>query len=210
MGRRRPLSSWKALYHVWPIPSQPKHISRVQGQESIPTTLLNSRVSLKRFPFLGPMAQLPVTHNRVSSTVPGKWPAFAWALSNHARTSPLGLTSQSLLLQVQLRLRFTMQHICGPCAESPERMCRPCCRSWYMWSSVESKHTHSLDALSFDFQFVPLPAPQRGVRSERSVSHRVSLWSVLLSVSVLPFDRCFLFYVWLSQCRRFSTAERFV
>ena len=35
--------------------SQPKRISRMQAPDSIPTTLLNSRVSLRRFHSLGPM-----------------------------------------------------------------------------------------------------------------------------------------------------------
>ena len=66
--------------------SQPKHISRMQGPGTIPTTLLNSRVSL-RFPSV---ARLPVIPKRVSSTIPGMRLAFAWALSNHAGTSPCG------------------------------------------------------------------------------------------------------------------------
>ena len=69
---------------------RPKHISRMHGPETIPTTLLNSRVPLRRLPCLGPMARLPVILKRVSSTIPGMRLAFAWALSNHARTSPCG------------------------------------------------------------------------------------------------------------------------
>ena len=91
--------------------SQPKHISRMQAPDSIPTTPLNTRVSLRRFPSSCPMAQWLVNHKRVSSTIPGTRPALAWALSNHARMSPWSSSSKRLLLQVQLRLRFTFQHI---------------------------------------------------------------------------------------------------
>ena len=56
------------------------------------------------------MALFLVTRKPVSATIPGMLPAFAWGLSNHARTSPWS-SSQRLLLQVQLRLRITMQHI---------------------------------------------------------------------------------------------------
>ena len=70
--------------------SQPKHISRTLESDAIPTTLLNSRVSLRRFPSLDSMAWLPRIHKRVSSTIPGIQPAFAWALSNHEQTSSLG------------------------------------------------------------------------------------------------------------------------
>ena len=38
---------------------QLKHILRMQRPDSTPSTLLNSRVSLRRFPSLGPMARLP-------------------------------------------------------------------------------------------------------------------------------------------------------
>ena len=47
----------RLLCLVWSLPL--KHISRMQGPDSIPTTLLNSRVSLRRFLSLGPMALLP-------------------------------------------------------------------------------------------------------------------------------------------------------
>ena len=68
--------------------SQPKHISRIDEPDSIPTTLLNSRVSLRRFPSLGPVARWLVAHKHVFSMIPGTRPDFAWALSNHARTTP--------------------------------------------------------------------------------------------------------------------------
>ena len=83
--------------------SQPKHISRMQGPDSIPSTLLNSRRSLRRFPSLG----------LVSYSIPGMRLAFAWATVPSRADVTLGLTCQRLLLQIQLRLRITMQHICG-------------------------------------------------------------------------------------------------
>ena len=42
--------------------SQPKHTSLMQGPESTPTTLLSSRVLLRRFLLYGPLAWLSVVH----------------------------------------------------------------------------------------------------------------------------------------------------
>ena len=49
------------------------------------------------------MVGFSMIHIRVFSVIPNTLPAFAWAL--------LGLTCQRLLLQIQLRSRFTLQHI---------------------------------------------------------------------------------------------------
>ena len=89
-GAPSPALLMESYVSCWAQSSQPKHISRMQVPDSSPTARLNSGVSLRRFPSLSPMALLPVTHKRVYSTIPGTGPAFAWALSNHARTSPWG------------------------------------------------------------------------------------------------------------------------
>ena len=64
MGRRRPLSPWKTLSCL-ARSSQLKHIFAVARPGSTPTTLLNSRVSLRRSRSLGTMSRLPVIHRRV-------------------------------------------------------------------------------------------------------------------------------------------------
>ena len=60
--------------------SQPKHISPMQGRDSIPTTLLSA------FRHWAQMAPMPVILKRVCSTIPG----MERAPSNHARTFPWG------------------------------------------------------------------------------------------------------------------------
>ena len=133
--------------------SQPKHISRMQLPESTLTTPLNSRVLLRRFPSLFPMARLPVIHSRVSSTIPNTRRACAWALSSHERTSPLNSPANVFCLNIQIRLRFTVQHIYShaqnlgnECAHNAAVLGTP-------WSRVESKHTHSLDTSFIRSQF---------------------------------------------------------
>ena len=78
------------FYHVWPGHHNRSTPRVCRGQESTPTTPLNSRVFLRRFLSLGPMAQLSVIHRRVSSTIPSTRPTFAWALSNLGRTFHCG------------------------------------------------------------------------------------------------------------------------
>ena len=51
--------------------------------------------------FLGARGPLPVIHIRIFSTIPITLPAFAWALSSHARTSLLGSHVSAFLLQTQ-------------------------------------------------------------------------------------------------------------
>ena len=46
--------------------------------------------------------------------------------------------------QFQARCQYLLGHSLQSCAESLERMCRPCCRTWYIWSGVESKKKNAL------------------------------------------------------------------
>ena len=85
-------------------------------------------------PSPGPLPRPPVILKRVSSTIPGMRLAFAWT-----RERPPGaLTCQRLLLRIQLRLRIYRAAHLQSCAESRKRMCRPCCRSWYIRSYFKS------------------------------------------------------------------------
>ena len=154
----------------------------MQGPDSIPTALLNTRVSLRRFPSLGPVARLPVIHKRVSSAIPGIRPAFAWALSNHARTSPLGSpTSVSCYKSSQgygllCNTSTVMRRIFGMNVPTmqPLLVQRP---------SVESKHTHSLDT-------IPL----------RCLRHLTTLMTSY-RYSAMPERRfCLLHNVWSKAC----------
>ena len=56
------------------------------------------------------VARLPVIRALAFSMIPNTLPASAWAKSNHGQTSTK-VACQRLLLQVELRLRITMQHI---------------------------------------------------------------------------------------------------
>ena len=57
------------------------------------------------------MAPSPAIRKLLYSLIPRTRPTFPWVRFSHARMSPFRLTRQRLLLQVQLKLRFTMQHI---------------------------------------------------------------------------------------------------
>ena len=89
---------------------RPKRILRMQVRSSIPTTLLNSRASLRRYPSLD---QWPVARDSQACIFYDSKHAASICLGTiQSRANvPLGLTSQRLLLQVQFKLRFTMQHI---------------------------------------------------------------------------------------------------
>ena len=60
----------------------------MQELGSNPTTLLNSRVSLKHYPSLALMARLPAIRKLVSSTIPSMRTAFVLGRSNHEGMSP--------------------------------------------------------------------------------------------------------------------------
>ena len=84
----RPMENYKYISCLARL-SQPKHISRMQEPESTPTTPPSFRALSRRCLFKGSMVRLSVIHIRVFSMFPSTLLAFAWALSNHARTSPL-------------------------------------------------------------------------------------------------------------------------
>ena len=192
---------------------QPKHISRIEEPDSIPTTLLNSRVSLRRCPSLGPVAWWLVTHKHVSSMIPGTRPAFAWALSNHARTTPWASPANvscytsnqgyDLLCSTSTVMRRTP----GTNVQTmlPLLVHLVQCRNqnirthWIQPSFDSTSLIAPCDNLDDALQVIRnartahLPAPQRLARSQRSVSHRVSLLSVSVSVSVLLLDPWFVF-----------------
>ena len=67
--------------------------------------------------------------------------------SNHVRMSPWMLTSQRLLLQVQLRLRITVQHIYSHAQNLGNECADHARRPWGIRSHVKSEHTHSLGSL---------------------------------------------------------------
>ena len=93
--------------------SQPKHISRMQVPESTPTTPSNSRVFSRRFPSKGATARLSVVHI-LASFLDSKHAAGVLLGTVQTRANvQLGLACQRLLLQIQVTLRFTMQHIYG-------------------------------------------------------------------------------------------------
>ena len=93
---------------------QQMRISRTQELDSIPTTLQNSRVSLMHsLSFLRPAG--PVARGSQACIFYGSKHAaqMRMGMIQSRTTVPLGLTSQQLLLQAQLRPRITMQHNCS-------------------------------------------------------------------------------------------------
>ena len=114
---------------------RPKRSLRMQVPSSNPTTLLNSRGSLTRYPSLD---QWP---RRLSSLIPSMRPAFAWVRSNYARMS-LGTHQPASPATSSVEITIYYAAHLQPCAESGKRMFGPCCRSW-----GESEHTHSPDSL---------------------------------------------------------------
>ena len=193
--------------------SQPKHFSCIEGPDSIPTTLLNSRVSLRRFPSLGPVARWLVTHKHVSSTTPGTRPAFAWALSNNARTTPWAspanvscytsnqgydlLCSTSTVMRrtpgtnVQTMLPLLVHLVQCRNQNIRTRWIQPSFDSTSLFAPCD-KLDEALLVIR-NARTAHVPAPHSLIRSWRSVSHRVSLLSVSVSVSVLLLDPWFVF-----------------
>ena len=177
--------------------SQPNHISRLQRPDTSPTTLLNSRVSFRRSPSLGPVALFLSILKLCLDTA-----------QSHANVL-LRLTCQRLLLQIQVKVtNYNAAHLLLS-TESRKRVCRACCRSWYVRSYSKSQQSHSLDRSSFDsnslfarcdhfydalqvqrnVRTAHAPAPQRLVRSWRHGSRCVSCGLIYVSASVWSIVR---------------------
>ena len=73
-----------------PVITTEAHLAYAGARDSNRTTLLNSRVTSRRYPSLTPVVLFLATRKLVSSTIPDTLPAFAWALYSHERTSPWG------------------------------------------------------------------------------------------------------------------------
>ena len=85
--------------------------------------------------------------------IPSTLPVSACALSNQERTFILGSRFQRLLLQIQLRLRLTLQHIYSHAQNLANDCADHAARTWYLWLGVESKRMHALDASFVFFQY---------------------------------------------------------
>ena len=76
--------------------------------ESTPTTPLNSRAKLARFPFMGPMARLPVIHALASSRIPSTpsvsrspWAHFsASSITNSGKVAVYNATLSTVLRRI--------------------------------------------------------------------------------------------------------------
>ena len=120
------------------------------AEARLPTTLLNSRVLLRRFPSLGAMARLTVIHVRVFL----RFQTRCQHLLGHCpvtreRLPWAQLPASSVTNPVKVTVYFAT-----PVMRRMKRTCRPCGRAWKSLSSVESKHMHSLDAFFVRFHFV--------------------------------------------------------
>ena len=112
MGCCRTTSSWRDRCHSCLAQlSRQKLILHSQVPESIPIMPLKCRPLQKRFPFLGHHG--PVARDAHSCVFYGSKHAAGVCLGTLlARThAQLGVSCQQLLLKVQHRLRFTMQHV---------------------------------------------------------------------------------------------------
>ena len=92
--------------------SQPKHTSVMKRPESTPATLQNSRVLLRRFLFRALCRAVRVSHSCIFNDSKHAASVCLGTVQTRANVE-LGLACQRLLLQIQLMLRFTRQHICS-------------------------------------------------------------------------------------------------
>ena len=93
----------------------------MQGPDTIPTTLLTSRVSLGRFPSLSPIASLLGHCPIKSERLPG---------------AHLPASSVAIPAKVTMYYATHLQS----CAETWERMCRLCRRAWYICVQMHLPH----------------------------------------------------------------------
>ena len=132
--------------------SQPKHISRMQGHHSNNTTELSSII--EALSFLEPHG--PVARDSQACIFHDCRHAASICLGTvQSRANvPLGLTWQRLLLQTQLRLRFTLQHVHSHAQNLGDMNVQTMrSRLVHLVSCQKSKHTHSLGTLFVRFHF---------------------------------------------------------
>ena len=125
----------------------------MQVPHSIPTTLLNFRVSLRHYPSLGSMALSPAIRKLVSSTIPSMLPAFVWGRSNHARMSSWGSPANVSCCKSNKGYEWTMQHIHSH-AQNLGNECADRAAALVKHTTLSQTRTHTL--VGFTLHSTPL------------------------------------------------------
>ena len=105
----RTISSWKNIYHVWPVLTTEAHLAYAGARTHSNNTAEISSM-IEALSFLGNSGTL-ARDARSCFFYGSKRAAGVCFGHNPCSDVQLGLSYQRLLLKVQLRLRFTMQHV---------------------------------------------------------------------------------------------------